>query len=171
MAYMSSVTVRTPRRFDCASSCIATGCRIAGSTRTIKTISRSWQRWAKDRLSFRVIAWSRKVLLQNPSLPVFADFCGIHRSIPKDVFDTVIIGGGPAGLGAAVYAASEGLHTLVLDRLGPGGQAGSSSRIENYAGFPPGVSGNELALRSYLQALKFGSNLFDAMRRGGNSSR
>jgi thioredoxin reductase (NADPH) len=80
-----------------------------------------------------------------------------HRSIPKEVFDTVIIGGGPAGLGAAVYAASEGPHTLVLDRLGPGGQAGSSSRIENYAGFPAGVSGNELALRNYLQALKFGA--------------
>ena len=106
---------------------------------------------------FPVIAWSRKVLMQNPSLPMFADFLGLRRSIPKEVFDTVIIGGGPAGLGAAVYAASEGLHTLVLDRLGPGGQAGSSSRIENYAGFPAGISGIELALRSYLQALKFGA--------------
>ena len=111
----------------------------------------------KGPFEFPVIAWSRKVLMQNPSLSVFADFLGVHRSIPKDVFDTVIIGGGPAGLGAAVYAASDGLHTLVLDRLGPGGQAGSSSRIENYAGFPAGVSGTELALRSYLQALKFGA--------------
>ena len=106
---------------------------------------------------FPIIAWSRKILMQNPSLPMFADFLGLPRSIPKEVFDTVIIGGGPAGLGAAVYAASEGLHTLVLDRLGPGGQAGSSSRIENYAGFPAGISGTELALRSYLQALKFGA--------------
>jgi len=106
---------------------------------------------------FPIIAWSRKILMQNPSLPMFADFLGLRRSIPKEVFDTVIIGGGPAGLGAAVYAASEGLHTLVLDRLGPGGQAGSSSRIENYAGFPAGISGTELALRSYLQALKFGA--------------
>jgi thioredoxin reductase (NADPH) len=115
----------------------------------------------KGPFEFPVIAWSRKVLMQNPSLPVFADFLGVRRSIPKDMFDTVIIGGGPAGLGAAVYAASEGLHTLVLDQLGPGGQAGSSSRIENYAGFPAGVSGTELAVRSYLQALKFGA-LFSA---------
>ena len=67
----------------------------------------------KGPFEFPVIAWSRKVLMQNPSLSVFADFLGVHRSIPKDVFDTVIIGGGPAGLGAAVYAASDGLHTLV----------------------------------------------------------
>ena len=82
---------------------------------------------------------------------------GVQCDIPEGIFDTVIIGSGPAGLGAAVYAASEGLSTLVLDRFGPGGQAGSSSRIENYAGFPSGLSGQELAMRSYLQALKFGA--------------
>jgi thioredoxin reductase (NADPH) len=69
----------------------------------------------------------------------------------------VILGSGPSGLGAAVYASSEGLSTLVLDALGPGGQAGSSSKIENYAGFPNGLSGRELAQLSYLQALKFGA--------------
>ena len=82
---------------------------------------------------------------------------GVKQKIPEQLYDTVIIGSGPAGLGAAVYAASEGLTTVVLDRVGPGGQAGSSSRIENYAGFPAGLSGRELALKSYVQALKFGA--------------
>ena len=71
----------------------------------------------------------------------------------------MIVGAGPAGLAAAVYGASEGLTTLVLDRFGPGGQAGSSSRIENYMGFPASLSGAELANRGYLQALKFGAEL------------
>jgi thioredoxin reductase (NADPH) len=104
-----------------------------------------------------VIVWRNHVLMQNPTLEALAHRLGIHADIPDEVFDTVIIGSGPAGLGAAVYAASEGLRTLVLDRLGPGGQAGSSSRIENFAGFPAGISGRDLALQSYLQALKFGA--------------
>ena len=106
---------------------------------------------------FPVIAWGGEVILQNPTLSELARRVGVQHDIPAGVFDTVIIGSGPAGLGAAVYAASEGLHTLVLDRFGPGGQAGSSSRIENYAGFPSGLSGQDLAMRSYLQALKFGA--------------
>jgi len=108
-------------------------------------------------LQFPVIARGHRVLMQNPTLDAIADQVGIHRTIPDKVFDTVIIGCGPAGLGAAVYAASEGLETLVLDRVGPGGQAGASSRIENYTGFPAGLTGHELAMRSYLQALKFGA--------------
>ena len=71
----------------------------------------------------------------------------------------MIVGAGPAGLAAAVYGASEGLATIVLDRFGPGGQAGTSSRIENYMGFPAGLSGADLANRGYLQALKFGAEL------------
>jgi len=106
---------------------------------------------------FPLVAWSHKVLEERPSISDLADHVGVRCRIPDEIFDTVIIGSGPSGLGAAVYAASEGLHTLVLDRLGPGGQAGSSSRIENYAGFPAGLSGRELALRSYIQALKFGA--------------
>ncbi|HWB59499.1 MAG TPA: FAD-dependent oxidoreductase, partial [Chthoniobacteraceae bacterium] len=106
---------------------------------------------------FPLIARMNRVLAQNPALEKVAECTGIHRAIPDDVFDTVIIGCGPAGLGAAVYAASEGLRTLALDRVGPGGQAGASSRIENYAGFPAGLTGHELAMRSYLQALKFGA--------------
>ena len=71
----------------------------------------------------------------------------------------MIVGAGPAGLAAAVYGASEGLATIVLDRFGPGGQAGTSSRIENYMGFPAGLTGADLANRGYLQALKFGAEL------------
>ncbi len=71
----------------------------------------------------------------------------------------MIVGAGPAGLAAAVYGASEGLSTIVLDRFGPGGQAGTSSRIENYMGFPAGLTGADLANRGYLQALKFGAEL------------
>jgi thioredoxin reductase (NADPH) len=103
------------------------------------------------------VTWGRRVLLQNPTLAEMAALVGLQPRIPDETFDTVIIGSGPAGLGAAVYAASEGLRTLVLDRVGPGGQAGDSSRIENYPGFPLGLSGHELGMRAYLQALKFGA--------------
>lgn len=96
-------------------------------------------------------------MLTAPSLEELARVTGVLHPIPTSCFDVVIVGAGPAGLGAAVYAASEGLRTLIVDPLGPGGQAGSSSRIENYAGFPEGISGRDLALRAYMQALKFGA--------------
>jgi thioredoxin reductase (NADPH) len=108
-------------------------------------------------LQYPLVTCSRHIVLQNPTLPVLAEHTGVRRHIPEGTFDVVIIGAGPAGLGAAVYAASEGLRTLVLDNTGPGGQAGSSARIENYAGFPAGLSGHDLALRTYVQALKFGA--------------
>jgi thioredoxin reductase (NADPH) len=95
--------------------------------------------------------------LEGPSLDDLGRMTGVLHPIPAGRFDVLIIGAGPAGLGAAVYAASEGLRTLVVDLFGPGGQAGSSSRIENYAGFPEGISGRDLALRTYVQALKFGA--------------
>jgi len=106
---------------------------------------------------YPAVVWGHFVVLQNPTVRELATRLGIAQPIPDELFDTVIIGSGPAGLGAAVYAASEGLRTLVLDRLGPGGQAGSSSRIENFVGFPAGISGRDLAMRSYVQALKFGA--------------
>lgn len=93
----------------------------------------------------------------NPSLGKLAECIGISRDVDNQLFDLVIVGSGPSGLAAAVYAASEGIVTLVIDSVGPGGQAGSSSKIENFMGFPSGLSGNELANRGYLQALKFGA--------------
>ena len=81
------------------------------------------------------------------------------QSIPERQFDLVVVGAGPAGLAAAVYGASEGLSTLLVEAVAVGGQAGTSSRIENYLGFPMGISGNDLASRALLQAIKFGAQL------------
>ena len=99
-----------------------------------------------------------KILL-NPSLRELANSAGVWKGCPAQEVDLAIVGAGPAGIAAAVYAASEGLSTLMLDRLGPGGQAGSSSRIENFIGFPAGLSGAELATRGVLQMLKFGARM------------
>src|SRR5215475_6780688 len=97
--------------------------------------------------------------LINPTLRELALSAGVWRDCPTDPVDLVIVGAGPAGIAAAVYAASEGVSTVVLDRLGPGGQAGASSRIENFIGFPNGLSGNDLATRGVLQMLKFGAKM------------
>lgn len=99
-----------------------------------------------------------KVLI-NPTLQELAREAGIWRHCPSQEVDLVIVGAGPAGIAAAVYASSEGLSTLMLDRLGPGGQAGGSSRIENFIGFPAGLSGADLATRGVLQMLKFGARI------------
>lgn len=101
-----------------------------------------------------------KRVLRNPSNSQIASCLGFNAAIDStQVRDLVIIGAGPAGLAAAVYAASEGLDVLVLESSFPGGQAGSSSKIENYLGFPMGVSGQELATRAYTQAQKFGAQV------------
>src|SRR6266446_1451351 len=99
------------------------------------------------------------LLLRNPSNRQLADAIGIHQPVEEAVYDLVVVGAGPAGLAAAVYAASEGLRTVLLESIAPGGQAGSSMRIENYLGFPTGVTGAELAERAILQANKFGARL------------
>jgi thioredoxin reductase (NADPH) len=104
-------------------------------------------------------------VLRNPTIEKLAAGLGLTRQLDARVTrDVVIIGAGPAGLAAAVYAASEGLDALVLEAAAPGGQAGSSSRIENYLGFPTGISGQELAGRALTQAEKFGAEVDMARR-------
>ncbi|MGC0771602.1 MAG: FAD-dependent oxidoreductase [Candidatus Acidiferrum sp.] len=94
--------------------------------------------------------------LAEPLLPAVADKVGLRTHAQTNFYDLAIVGGGPAGLAAAVYGASEGLHTVMIEREAPGGQAGLSSRIENYLGFPAGLSGSDLARRAVAQARRFG---------------
>jgi len=102
-------------------------------------------------------------VLRNPSNQQVADCLGLNPKLDEtQVLDVVIVGAGPAGLAAAVYAASEGLNVLMIETTAPGGQAGSSSKIENYLGFPTGISGQNLAGRAYAQAQKFGAKLIIA---------
>jgi thioredoxin reductase (NADPH) len=104
-----------------------------------------------------------ETVLRNPTNQQVADCLGFNDAIDHtEMRDVVIVGAGPAGLAAAVYAASEGLNVLVLETNSPGGQAGSSSKIENYLGFPTGISGQALAGRAYTQAQKFGAQLIIA---------
>ncbi len=110
-----------------------------------------------------VLIHGRDPVLRNPSNEEIAKVLGFNESVSEqELRDVTIIGAGPAGLSAAVYAASEGLSALLLETNAPGGQAGSSSRIENYLGFPNGVSGLELAARAYDQAQKFGAEFLIA---------
>jgi thioredoxin reductase (NADPH) len=106
-----------------------------------------------------VVACGHLVLLRNPTNQELAERVGIHQRLTQELYDLVVVGAGPAGLGAAVYGASEGLRTAVLEATAPGGQAGSSMRIENYLGFPTGLTGAELTDRAILQANKFGARL------------
>jgi len=99
-------------------------------------------------------------VLRRPTPGDLAEYLGLTlESLPGRCFDLVVVGGGPAGLAAAVYGASEGLNTLGVEKFGAGGQAGSSSRIENYLGFPTGISGGDLTQRAIVQAEKFGAHL------------
>jgi thioredoxin reductase (NADPH) len=97
--------------------------------------------------------------LTSPTMPELARAVGMTTTPATDFYDVVIVGGGPAGLGAAVYSASEGLRTVLVERQATGGQAGQSSRIENYLGFPDGVSGSQLTERARRQAAKFGAEM------------
>ena len=107
-----------------------------------------------------VVICRGEVVLKNPTNEEVADCFGMNAVLDSDALhDLVVVGAGPAGLAAAVYGASEGLDVLVLESEAPGGQAGASSRIENYLGFPTGLSGEELTGRAYAQAVKFGANI------------
>ncbi len=100
--------------------------------------------------------------LAKPDMLALAEKVGLRTRATQPFFDLIIVGAGPAGLGAAVYGASEGLHTAMIEREATGGQAGTSSRIENYLGFPKGLSGAELAKRATDQALRFGAEILTA---------
>jgi thioredoxin reductase (NADPH) len=116
------------------------------------------ERFGAEPAETPVTVWQGKDVLKNPTIAEFARTTGLEVDAPKDqIYDLVVVGAGPAGLGAAVYGASEGLSTLALESTALGGQAGTSSRIENYLGFPVGLSGFELASRALVQAHKFGA--------------
>lgn len=105
-----------------------------------------------------VVIWKGEAVLRNPSTTELADLLGLRsQAPPRDAYDILVVGAGPAGLAAAVAAACEGLSTVVVDAIATGGQAGTSSQIENYLGFPAGISGAELADRAVVQARKFGA--------------
>src|SRR3954467_15148714 len=106
-----------------------------------------------------VIITAEGVVLKAPSDAELAAVAGLSVQPESDFYDLIVVGGGPAGLGAAVYGASEGLRTVLVEREATGGQAGQSSRIENYLGFPDGVSGGQLADRARRQATKFGAEM------------
>ena len=105
--------------------------------------------------------------LANPSNRAIANRIGLQTMADQPLYDLVVVGAGPAGLAAAVYGASEGLRTLVVEEEAPGGQAGTSSRIENYLGFPAGISGGELARRAVTQARRFGVEILATRRTTG----
>jgi thioredoxin reductase (NADPH) len=110
-----------------------------------------------------IVVCNNRHVLRNPSIRELAQCLDLNSNIDQNaVRDLIVIGAGPAGLAAAVYAASEGLSVLVIEKNAPGGQAGSSSKIENYLGFPMGLSGQELANRAIAQAIKFGAKLMVA---------
>jgi len=98
-------------------------------------------------------------VLERPTVLELAERLGVVAQPAAEHYDLVIVGGGPAGLAAAVYGASEGLRTIMVERDAPGGQAGQSSRIENYLGFPAGLSGSDLARRATDQARRLGAEL------------
>lgn len=108
---------------------------------------------------FPILINSEAKVCKQPSLEQLARYTGVLMDFEDKIFDVLVVGAGPSGLAASVYAASEGLSVVTIEREAPGGQAGKSSKIENYLGFPTGISGSDLANRAYVQAQKFGCNI------------
>ena len=141
--------------------------RRAGSTSSATARRASCSRSpasAADRLPVALL--EDGAVLERPSVLELAERLGVTGTPAADHYDLVIVGGGPAGLAAAVYGASEGLRTVMVEREAPGGQAGQSSRIENYLGFPAGLSGSDLARRATDQARRLGRRAADRPGRG-----
>ena len=155
----SSGTAGRPAVPRCASSWPATRCRTAGTTPTSRRRQRLLEAAHADGLSLPVVITPDGDPLIEPTDAELASRVGLATTPSKDFYDLIVIGGGPAGLGAAVYGASEGLRTVLVERTATGGQAGQSSRIENYLGFPDGVSGAQLTDRARRQAAKFGAEV------------
>jgi len=126
---------------------------VAGNDEALKILTEA--RLDADKLP--VVLFADGAALVDPDLDELAARVGLRVQAKQEFYDMVVVGGGPAGLAAAVYGASEGLHTLVIEPDAPGGQAGSSSRIENYLGFPSGVTGADLGRRAHTQATRFGA--------------
>jgi thioredoxin reductase (NADPH) len=116
----------------------------------------------EEKTALPLVILPNGVRLLQPSLVDLAGNVGLKTKAAEAFYDLAIVGGGPAGLAAAVYGASEGLRTVMIEREAPGGQAGMSSRIENYLGFPSGLSGNDLARRAVVQARRFGVEILSA---------
>ena len=124
-----------------------------------RAVDKLLQQFEVDRGSLPIVLFGDSSVLRNPSNNELAEVLGIKEPLEDTLYDLAIIGAGPGGLAGAVYGASEGLKTVVLEKNAPGGQAGCSSKIENYMGFPLGLSGTDLANRASIQAEKFGAQI------------
>jgi thioredoxin reductase (NADPH) len=132
---------------------------IASSIRSASSLSYSSSSYSSSSLHLPLVIFPDGSHMEEPSSSELAEKIGLKTHAQMPFYDLIIIGGGPAGLAAAVYGASEGLSTLLIERQAPGGQAGMSSNIENYLGFPSGLSGSNLARRAVAQAIKFGAEI------------